>query len=422
MSRRITWAIILAALGLLAYYVSQITTWREVAIPTPLKGEAAINPFYAAGKLVSELGGKSEWRRELGELPETSGILVLSGWHWDISAPRRQRIEQWVEAGGRLVVDGSLLGTAALRDWAGVRTEYFGPEYEQTEGAEAADEMQATEGKPSQLAESPSEEVAEPEPLRLPSSGRCAEFMHVESAQRDDGPRRAWTFCEARADQRFASTSRVHWGLRDDSGFVAVRVAVGKGSVSMVQGAPFVWRELQRVDHALLLLEAMHFTRGDRVQFLSADREQSLLDLAWRHGWPVVCVALLTAIVALWRNGARFGPSIPEPDPARRSLGEQILGTGRFIMRTGGAQSLHTAMLNAVEDLAARRLRDYTRLDEAARSAALADATGIDVAKIRVARDWARDSRATELAGAIACLESVRRVLLRLKFTDRKSA
>jgi hypothetical protein len=91
-------------------------------------------------------------------------------------------------------------------------------------------------------------------------------------------------------------------------------------------------------------------------------------------------------------------------------------------MRSGGTRTLHTAALKATDDLAQRRLRNYARLDEAGRCRALAEASGIEVAKIHAARDWARTARSHELPAAIACLESVRRVLARQKFTERKSA
>jgi hypothetical protein len=424
---------VLAALGLLAYYIAQVTTWREVTIPTPLRGEAAVNPFYAAGELVDELGGVATWRRDLNEMPDPSSVLVISGMHWDVSDARRRRIERWVESGGRLVVDGTLLGVDALESWAGLRSDYF-----ETEARETEESVSDTEGD-AQPAERAGEAVVtdtgaetnentkdhddtsrDDESPAGPTAG-CHQFRHAPIAA-DRAVPREWTYCEAQDAQRFVASGRVSWGLRDEFGYVAARLPKGRGSVGLVQGEPFSWREVQRVDHALVLLEAMQFRRGDRVLFLSADREQSLLELAWRHGWPVVCVGLLAALLALWRAGARFGPPVPEPDAARRSLGEQILGTGRFIMRSGGTRTLHTAALKATDDLAQRRLRNYARLDEAGRCRALAEASGIEVAKIHAARDWARTARSHELPAAIACLESVRRVLARQKFTERKSA
>ncbi|HVJ28982.1 MAG TPA: hypothetical protein VNA66_01625, partial [Gammaproteobacteria bacterium] len=99
------------------------TTWGEVEIPTPLRGDAAKNPFYAAQKLVETLGATSERRESLDDTP-SDAVVVLSTWGWDIDRARREGFERWVEAGGRLVVDAALIsGTDAFETWSGVSHE-----------------------------------------------------------------------------------------------------------------------------------------------------------------------------------------------------------------------------------------------------------------------------------------------------------
>jgi hypothetical protein len=44
---------------LVAAWVVANTEWGEVRVPTPLRGEAATNPFYAAQRLVETLGATS---------------------------------------------------------------------------------------------------------------------------------------------------------------------------------------------------------------------------------------------------------------------------------------------------------------------------------------------------------------------------
>src|SRR5687767_6284010 len=97
------------ALAALVWWIADRTYWDEVKVPMPLKGEAAVNPFYAAQRFSERLGARTSWAQTL-ELPDTDGVIVLSSWHWSLSAPRRERLERWVEAGGRLVVDYSLVG------------------------------------------------------------------------------------------------------------------------------------------------------------------------------------------------------------------------------------------------------------------------------------------------------------------------
>jgi hypothetical protein len=396
---QVIFGIVVAALALLVYYIASISTWKETEIPTPLRGEAAINPFYAAENLVKRLGGQAKWSRELKALPPNNHAMVLSGWHWDVSAPRRRQIEQWVEQGGRLVVDQSIIAADQLYDWAGIRRDEF--TYSEDEATESEDDP-STSGEEE---EAPSPWDAQP----------CREYRHQGMDREIEPTRRPWTLCDMSFDGRLEAERELQWGLTDEFGLQAVRVKVGAGSVTVVDGTPFMWRELQVEDHALLLAAALDLRRGDHVLFLSGDREQSLLDLIWRFGWPVVLLTLAAILAWIWRRGARFGPPLPDPTPARRSLGEQIRGTGGFIFRAGGAHALHTAALQALDRVGEQRLLGYASLPEADRARALADATALDVERIRSARDWPRAARPADLSAAVAYLESARRLLVSYK-------
>ena len=113
--------VVAVALGLLVAWIASVTEWGEVKLPTPLRGDAATNPFYAAQRLVESLGATSERRETLGNLP-TDAVVVLSTWGWDINGARRAELERWVEAGGRLVVDAALItGSNSFEQWSGMR-------------------------------------------------------------------------------------------------------------------------------------------------------------------------------------------------------------------------------------------------------------------------------------------------------------
>ena len=74
------------------------------------------------------------------------------------------------------------------------------------------------------------------------------------------------------------------------------------------------------------------------MHFLSEEEHSSILALMWYLGWPVVLLALALIALALWRNSVRFGPLVAVPEQARRSLAEQIRGTGLFVIRFGGGR------------------------------------------------------------------------------------
>jgi hypothetical protein len=117
---RVLLVLALAAFALLIVWVAQHLVWDEVKIPMPWRGEAARNPSYAAQRLVEALGATSERRQIIGDL-EPDAVVVLSDWGWDVSSARRREFENWVETGGRLVVDTSLItGNDAFEKWSGV--------------------------------------------------------------------------------------------------------------------------------------------------------------------------------------------------------------------------------------------------------------------------------------------------------------
>jgi hypothetical protein len=135
----------------------------------------------------------------------------------------------------------------------------------------------------------------------------------------------------------------------------------------------------------------------------------------WYLGWPVVLLALALIALALWRNSVRFGPLIAAPDPARRSLAEQIRGTGLFVIRFGGGKALHAATVRALNEAAGRRIGAYARLSASERIEAVARLTGADAATLGPAMHHGGARRANELRQAVALIESVRRRLINEK-------
>ena len=120
----VTWLFVGAALMALVAWVASNTYWVDIKVPTPPKGEARTNPFYAVQRFAEALGARTAWDRVL-TIPPADSVIVLSSWHWSLSAGRRQSLERWVESGGRLVVDETLLGDPeAFADWSSIVTSY----------------------------------------------------------------------------------------------------------------------------------------------------------------------------------------------------------------------------------------------------------------------------------------------------------
>ena len=137
-------AIALVGLALLAWWIASNTYWAEIDVRMPLRGEAVSNPFYAAQRFTEALGAQAEKRQALGTPPSTDSVLVLSYWHWSLIASRRKQLEQWVQAGGRLVLDRTLIGgEEELKHWSGLELAYL-PDTNEEEDEEEEEESDAS--------------------------------------------------------------------------------------------------------------------------------------------------------------------------------------------------------------------------------------------------------------------------------------
>jgi hypothetical protein len=365
-----------AAIALaLLIWVANNTYWTDVTVPMPLKGEAAINPFYAVQRFAEALGAHTEWNRGMS-LPPANGVVFISAWDWDLTADRRQRLEHWVEAGGRLVVDNSLISsTEAFEQWSGIHQELTEP---------------PKKGKVAPI-----------------QTTRC--YTLNETGDSHD----SYSICGMDVASSLKTTRRMSWALgRDTWGLQAVRVKLGRGSVTMINGTPFVERGLFDDDNGRLFVAATQLRSGDQIHFFSESSHASLLELAWQLGWPVVCLLLVLIALALWRGSARFGPLVAPADIARRSLAEQIRGTGQFSLRVGGGGSLHAAAARALNEVAARYISAYERLPGTERMSALAQATGFEADRLAAALHYSGARRSDHLGAAIELLESARRRIL----------
>ena len=385
MKRTLVWTGAAAAIVALIVWVSANTHWVDTEVPTPLKGEALSNPFYAVQRFADSLGARTAWHRDL-VLPPPDAVVVLSSWNWGISAGRRRAIEQWVESGGRLVVDSSLIGGEEdFERWSGIASDFIGRE-----------QMKAQ--------------------MRQMESGDFEECRRFEEFAGAANERKATSkrpvLCNTGYYVRLKASRPTTWELRDPNGAQALRVAIGRGSVTSINATPFGHRGVLDGDHGLVFVNATQVARGDQVFFLTEDVHASLVTLIWRHGAPVVLLLLVAIASMLWRGTVRFGPLAAAPAAARRSLAEQIRGTGEFLVRNGGADSLHAAAVRALDEAAVKRVSAYARGTAQERSVILARLTGFDAGALTDAVYHPRMRRPSELRRTIALLEAARRLIL----------
>lgn len=382
MKRRVVITLVAALpVTALIWWVAENTYWTEVTIPAPLKGEARTNPYYGAQRLAEALGARTTRTRTFAP-PAGEAVVVLSDWHWSLSPGRRESVERWVESGGRLLVEGDLAGgEREFAAWSGITREY-----RELEDFEFEEPCRSLEEYAAQAAATPSR----------------------------SGTR---VLCHVNLGSSLTTSKSPTWTLRDASGVHAMRVPVGKGSVTVINGEAFRYIDFLIGDHAALFVDATELRRRDVVHFVSEEQHPSLLTLVWRHGAPVLILALGVLVLQLWRTAARFGPLAAAPPHARRSLAEQIRGTGAFAWRHGGGDELHAATVRALDEAAQRRIPRYARLSAKERAAALERLTGFDPIALLAAIHDPRARRPQELRSTLALLEETRRRTLFTKHT-----
>src|SRR6185436_2168184 len=170
-------------------------------------------------------------------------------------------------------------------------------------------------------------------------------------------------------------------------------------------------RSLFDGDHGWLLVAATNLRRGDDIHFFSEESHPSLLALVWSSASPTVVLVLVLIWLGLWRSSVRLGPLAPIPERARRSLAEQIRGTGRFAVRCGDSESLHAACVRALNEAAGRHIAAYSRLSPRERTASLARLTGVSQDALSEAIHHPGVRRSFELRETIELLETARRAV-----------
>jgi len=365
----------------LVVWIARNTYWIDIKVPTPLKGEAQSNPFYAAQRFVRELGGRSVWDRAWSS-PSPDAVVVLSTWHWDLSAGRRQAIERWVEAGGRLVIDDTLAGSLdTFEKWSGIVRKF---NFDADDDDDKDSDNAAVDDMP------------------------CDRFTE----ERNGISGELHWICDTYSFSFLTTTRRPTWVMRNAGIAQAMRVAVGRGSVTVINATPFNYRSLFDGDHGWLFVAATQFHRGDEIRFLSENDYPSLLALLWQTGSPVVILTLVIIALLLWRGWVRFGPLAPPLPSARRSLAEQIRGSGQFALRYGDGESLHAATVRALNEAVSRRVPAYAHLPPQEQVAALARLTGFERGALAAALHHAASRSGERLRNTLGLLETARRRVL----------
>jgi Domain of unknown function (DUF4350) len=365
MSREVWIRGLVAALLVLAVaFIAPMTEWTEVEVPLPPSGEAADNRLYAVQSLLRKLGATVVKRQDLDALPGAGGQLVLTSRHWSLLPGRNQRLREWVEQGGHLVIPGFMADDNQLRDWLPVKSVQVPRKKSKVKDDDAPGENSATN----------------PKPIVKKEVDDCREISEAEASTADGAaPARRFRVCMPVPREFYrAASGEALWSLHGPNGAEALRATLGRGTVTVIGDwwALTSNRPTFQADHAPILAAALQVRQGREIWFVAQEKREALLLWTWHQGWPAVLLGLLALGAALWRAAVRFGPLSVVAAPHRRSMSEQVRGTAHFLQLQGPG-ALHAAQLRALDECARRKLRNDSGADVSARTLLIARMTGL---------------------------------------------
>ncbi|MEM7249853.1 MAG: hypothetical protein AAF493_00425 [Pseudomonadota bacterium] len=341
-------------IGLAAVWFLRNFELRDVEVYKPFEGEAAVNEWLAARRLLRAMGldarDRSAWHpnRKLG--PHD---VVVFGKAAASDLPVFEVIE-WIEAGGVAIIDVGAL-------------------------------------------------VLPPIALELD--------VHRRRVDEETKSRRIARDLFVQTDARFVP------GIEEGGGNdCAMKQSLGAGEIVWLCDLSWAnnW-SIGNVPHAQALFRlAVSATNRTEVEqpvrlwlFRRID-QPSLFSILWNDGRLAVITFLVLLLLFGWRASRRFGPLRPSPSTARRSLGEHLQSVGWFLWRTDRRELLLAGLRDEVIAKSPAVGKDIS-LDERIRQ--LAHATGESAERIRHALYDAPTSQRGEFVERVATLIRMRRSL-----------
>jgi hypothetical protein len=412
---RLLAALLALAAAALAYWLFTRTEWVDIEIPTPPRGEAARDEWYAAAAVLRGLGVPVQRQTHLDTLPPLPATLWLESLHWDLFPERRERLRRWVEQGGHLVVNSHQLEAGGpLAQWVPVQARYPSRDDsdDETDDDGDMDEAEAAADEDAPSATVPPPPQAASGPVRVVArgvAGPCLDLRERPGLQAAYGDRQPMRVCSVSTGIRLTSQAAPLWALQGPRSAYALRVPLGAGRVTVTAPLPARNHQVLHEDNAAALVATLAAQPGQPLWLVTDEARPPLLATLWDRGAPALLLGGLALALALWRGGSRFGPPAAVPPAARRSVAEQVRGTARFVWKHSPAVLL-AAQQRATAQAAERHIARYAHLAPAARAAALARLTGLSEAALAQALGPMPPGAAAH-AQALSLLESARRRL-----------
>jgi len=308
-------------------------------------GQARLNPYLAAERMVSELGGDAQSLPGWVTYNDGSNFVMLPASAIG-SEGIASRLSRWCEDGGQLVVN--LNGAEGYHnDWSN-RVKFSSKWSVLLELPEGLTWWQ-TELGVTAILNGVSGDVTVPEfredgGLSKEPQGRESKIVEVRGMK--VGVESGWgmhtTKRGARADYTDDEKNGEH---------AIVHRSIGYGGVTFVNDArPFRNAFIGNHDNAAFLTSLCRgggdvygvnaiFVYGSGTPFFT---------LLWKHGWRIVLACLVALVIWLWRLLPRFGPMQNEQKDTTRDFLHHVKAWGHFLWRQKQPNELLDALRREV--------------------------------------------------------------------------
>lgn len=350
-----------------------------VEVPSGYRGEARVNRFFAAERLLRNVGIEADSRASLTPsewLPDTADTLLARSATTFASPEELVRLQLWVLNGGHLV----LLAPEPPAAASDAVFEHFGFR-----------------------------------PIGLqPVEGDAGERVLAEAWAKDPEAA-AYVIGPVGLLQRFdvPEDDFLLGALSDRQGVFVARRPFGDGYVTAIAGsALFENALLDDFDHARLLLDVVAgYIQPGKVWLIYGVEFPPLWRLIWSHA--PYAVAGVAAVLALWLWSVmpRFGPLVTAGAPVRRSILEHVEAAAHFVWRHDGAETLVASSTAAVLRRAERTHPGIARLPVAEQAAVIAEMTGQDERAVMTALAPVGDIAPRDFVHKIHALQRIRKKL-----------
>ncbi|QYF93665.1 DUF4350 domain-containing protein [Massilia sp. PAMC28688] len=185
----------------------------------------------------------------------------------------------------------------------------------------------------------------------------------------------------------------------------------GRGQVVMAPGALFENHNLRQHDHGALLVGLARLNGAHKqVTIVKSRITVPWYALLWLHYKKVIIALAALLGLLFWASVRRFGPVLPDPAPARRSLMEHISASGAWLWKAkGGRQVLVDAARADLQATLQRRAPGLLRLSETQQHDELARLTGLSAAVIAHAMHYEPATAEAEFTRQIRTLQTLRK-------------